>query len=475
MMCGWRPQPIGGNNTVMRIRLMWMAVMTVLPTLPPTATAAAGPFVVGACTHFGQNKGLLPANLSMMRQAGIGSFRDEVGWRAVEKTKGQYQMPPAWDEFIDEGLRAGMEPLLILDYGNPLYDGGDKPRSAEAIEAFTRYAEFVVRHFKGRVKWYEVWNEWDIAIGSKTAGSADDYAALIQAVYPRIKAIDPSITVFGGAPTPGGVKNGWLERLLEKGALASMDALSIHTYTYSESGRARGPEAWAEWMAQVEAMAQRVNGGKPVPLEVTETGWPTQIDRRGTPPEVAAAYLARLFLLARTMPFLHGIWWYDFQDDGWNASYNENNFGMVRPDLTPKPAWFAMSAVAELAAHGEYLGAVDTGDPDVRILRFRSPDGGQTWALWSAHPDDGWQVTLNAPRPGMPPLTVREAGRGAYQRAWGSRNWTDAPGGAEAPGRIDLVVRGMPWLVSGDLEGVSLAGIQRREAAELARPSLYLQ
>ena len=208
----------------MRVLLMWMALL-------PAAGTAADAFVVGACTHFGQGKGLLKGNLSMMRQAGISSFRDEVGWRAIEKTKGQYEMPAAWDEFVNEGRKAGIEPLLILDYGNPLYDNGDKPRSAEAIEAFTKYAEFVVRHFQGRVKLYEVWNEWDIAIGSKTPGSADDYGALLKGVYPRIKAVDPSITVFGGAPTPGGVKNGWLDRILEKGALPFMDALSIHTYT----------------------------------------------------------------------------------------------------------------------------------------------------------------------------------------------------------------------------------------------------
>lgn len=453
----------------MRVWLVWMALL-------PAAGTAADPIVVGVCTHFGQGKGLLKANLSMMRQAGISSFRDEVGWRAIEKTKGQYEMPAAWDEFVNEGRKAGIEPLLILDYGNPLYDDGDKPRSAEAIEAFTKYAEFVVRHFQGRVKLYEVWNEWDIAIGSRTPGSADDYGALLKAVYPRIKAVDPSITVFGGAPTPGGVKNGWLERVLEKGVLPFMDALSIHTYTYSETGRARGPEAWAEWMAQVETMAQKYSGGKPVPLQITETGWPTQLDRRGTPPEVSAAYLARLFLLARTMPFLKGVWWYDFQDDGWNASYNENNFGIVRPDLTPKPAWFAIAGVADLVARGEYLGRVENGDPDLWVLRFRELGGAQTWAVWSAHPDDGWQVTLKAPRPDAPPLTVREAGRTPFQREWGTRNWTESRGtAAAAPDQLDLVVRGMPWLITGSLEGASVVSVKRREAAELSRPVLYLQ
>jgi hypothetical protein len=230
-------------------------------------------------------------------------------------------------------------------------------------------------------------------------------------------------------------------------------------------------------MAQVETMAQKYSGGKPVPLQITETGWPTQIDRRGTPPEVSAAYLARLFLLARTMPFLKGVWWYDFQDDGWNASYNENNFGIVRPDLTPKPSWFAMASVGAVAARGEYLGRVETADPDVWVLRFREPGGAQTWAVWSAHPDDGWQVTIRAPRPGAPPLTVRESGRTAFQREWGTRNWAEARGtSAEAAtDLLDLVVRGMPWLITGSLEGASVVSVKRREAAELSRSIIYLQ
>lgn len=416
---------------------LWMLML-------PAGGMAAVPFVVGACTHFGQGKGVLQQNLSMLRQSCISSFRDEIGWRAVEKTKGQYAVSPAYDAFIDQGRKQGMEPLLILDYGNPLYDQGDKPRSAEAVEAFTKYAEFMVRHFKDRVKLWEVWNEWDIAIGSKTPGSADDYATLLNAVYPRIKAVDPTITVFGGAPTPGGVKNGWLERILEKDALHSMDVLSIHTYNYSEPGKAREPEAWAQWMTQVETLARKYSGGQQVSIYVTEMGWPTQTGKPGTPPEVSAAYLVRLYLLARTMPFLKGIWWYDFQDDGWKAAYNENNFGIVRPDLAPKPSWFAMRGIAGLAARGEYLGRVQTGDPEVWALRFREGSG-QTWALWSTHAGDYWQIAISAS-----PFTLRQAGTEGIART-----------ASKDP--FELVLAGMPWLITGDLAGATVSDVEHRE------------
>jgi hypothetical protein len=56
-----------------------------------------------------------------------------------------------WDNYVRRAASTGIEPLLILDYGNKFYDDGDKPRTEEGLEAFARYAEFVVRNFKGVV------------------------------------------------------------------------------------------------------------------------------------------------------------------------------------------------------------------------------------------------------------------------------------------------------------------------------------
>ena len=163
------------------------------------STLAAEPrFIVGVCTHFGQGKGSLPANLSLMRQAGVTGLRDEISWSGVERQKGRYVMPESGDEFVSRAVEAGIEPLPILDYGNRFYDNGDRPTSDVGMEAFTRYAEFVAGHFKGKVRMYEVWNEWD--------------------VYPRIKAVDRAITMPGGCPTSGGVRKGWLRCFGNRGA-----------------------------------------------------------------------------------------------------------------------------------------------------------------------------------------------------------------------------------------------------------------
>jgi hypothetical protein len=455
----------------MRLRSLLCLIASVSATV---TLAADRPFTVGVCAHFGQHKGYLPGNLSLMKQAGIVSFRDELGWRSLERVKGQLQMPPEYEHFISEAVRRGLEPMLILDYGNPFYDNGDKPLSAEAVEAFVRYSEFVVGHFRGKVRHYEVWNEWDIGIGGTTPGSAETYAKLLAAVYPRIKKADPSIIVYGGAMTPGGIRNGWLERMLKAGALKSLDQVSIHTYNYSASGRERSPEAWAGWMREVQSLISKYADGKEYPLVVTEMGWPTQVDRRGTPPAVSGDYLARMYLLGRTVPTLKGIWWYDFQDDGWQPKYNEDNFGIVRPDLTPKPGYFALADVSNVVGWGAYLGRIETKDPDIWALRFRTPDGKDVLAVWSVHEDDGWQIVLRNTGK-LAPVVMKEVGGGSVNRSWGARSWGDSRTVAAVPDELHLVVRGTPWLISGDLAGVTISEVKKREQPEGMRGAVFLQ
>jgi len=424
-------------------------------------------FILGVGTHFGGSR-FSPATLDMLQQSGIVSVRDEIGWIGVERKKGEMNVPAGAEHYFQSVLAAGIDPLLILDYGNPFYDNNDGPTSDEGRAAFVRYARFMVNHFRGKLYLYEFWNEWDIAIGGTTAGTADDYVALLKLVYPAVKESDPDAMLMAGAVTPMAIRNGWLERMLQLGALDFCDAVSIHTYIYGARGEKGSPEYWASWMQQVQEMLHRYSGGKDVPLYVTEHGWPTQVDERGRTPEESARYLARLYLLARTMPWMKGIWWYDFQDDGWKWDYNENNFGIVRPDLTPKPAWHAMRSIADVVKHGEYLGRVDVGDPYIWILKFRMPDGRDVWAIWSAHPDDGWQVTLEAPKDARYRLTLCEVGSQPFARSWGDNNWYEGKR-AHNEGQIKLTVRGMPWLVEGRLDGVRAAGVTRREFPERKR------
>jgi hypothetical protein len=413
-------------------------------------------FHVGVCTHFSQNKGIVEMNLRSIKYAGITAIRDEATWSAVERQKGKLVMPERCDRYVRRAAAMGLDVLLILDYANRFYDDGDRPRSAEAIEGFCRYAEFVVRHFGKDVPLYEIWNEWDIGIGLRppynVGGSPEDYFKLLKAIYPRIKAVDSGITVIAGASTSGGVKKGWLEKIVQLGALDYCDAVSIHSYNYSSKLPERSPEACSAWMTGVQQMLRKYNKDVDVPFYVTEMGWPNHVGKTGTVPELSASYLARLYLLARTSPPFQGIWWYDFQDDGWNPQYNENNFGLVRPDLTPKPAYHVIADISDLIANGQCIGRIETESSNVEIIHFRHK-GHDIWAVWSSDDRDR-QVILQTDSPAGD-LTIHQLGHKPYQSGWGFRDWVGRRG-EFIPDRLSIVTGPRPVLIGGDMTKVSV-------------------
>jgi hypothetical protein len=343
-------------------------------------------FVVGVCTHFGQNKGDVQANLNLIQQLGVNSIRDEVFWQGVEPERGHYAIPRNSEYFVNAAAAAGLKPLLSLDYGNPLYDRADKPTSDEAIEAYARYAEFVVRHFQGKVSMYEIWNEWNGGVGKTTPGTPEAYVKLLKIVYPRLKAIDPKLVIIAGAVSGGGVRGPWLKQMLDAGALQSADAISFHQYIFSSNGPGKLPETLLQNIAKVEELIRTYNNNQDFPLFLTETGWPTNTGKSATSLQEAGDLAAQTVLLTHSLSYLQGMWWYDFQDDGLNPEKTEDNFGLVHIDLTPKPGFVAIRSVMRWLQGADFTSLLKISDSTVHGVEFRLPDGQTGVAMWKFGP-----------------------------------------------------------------------------------------
>lgn len=423
-----------------------------------TLCAAEPDFLVGACTHRGKEADYLP----LARQAGVMAIRDEISWGACEKEKGTIAVPDHYIAYVERARSLGMTTLNILDYANKHYDNGGYPRSPEAIEGFVRYSEAVVTALKGKSTYYQVWNEWDGGCGMpnelKRTGDPESYVKLLAAVYPRIKAIDPSIVVIANSVCTG---DDFLRKTLDLGVLKHCDAVSLHTYNY---GAERTAEAWHARMAGVDAFLREANGGKPVPLYLTEMGWPNHLAGSGSTQDYSATSLAKLYLLARTHTYIKGLWWYDFRDDGWDAAYNENNFGLVRNDLTPKAPFFALKDVARLLDGAAFAGRVDVGNPDAWVLKYTTARGTSLLAAWNARQDDDWQLTCSLPATAKREVAITTIGLGTVQRSF----TTAKPDDATAV--LRLSVRDRPQVIEGDLAGVTVAKAELRPFAESQRP-----
>jgi hypothetical protein len=258
---------------------------------------------------------------------GVTSVRIDAPWSQLERQKGVYEIPPWLEQTVVASLERRITPMLILAYGNSLY-GGDKPKSKEAIAAFTQYAEFVAKHFRGRVLFYEIWNEWHTRTGGTTPGSAADYLDLVKQVYPGVKAIAPESTLLIGSFSVEAIENGWVRDFLKLEAYKYADGISVHPYVYMNKGSLLSPEQSLRVLDRLESETRQANNGRDFPIYVTEFGYPTNAGRFGIEDALRADYLKVFMSGAAARPYIRGVWWYGLYDQGDDRANKEHRFGL---------------------------------------------------------------------------------------------------------------------------------------------------
>src|SRR5690606_4070006 len=102
----------------------------------------------------------------------------------------------------------------------------------------------------------------------------------------------------------------------------------------------RGFLSERQFIRELREVREQVGGRQ---VWITEMGWSTQLD--GVSEREQAQLLARCYLAAIASGACQNVSWYDFRNDGSDPFYNEYNFGVLRNDLTPKPAYRALATV----------------------------------------------------------------------------------------------------------------------------------
>ncbi|HBG05168.1 MAG: hypothetical protein A2075_02730 [Geobacteraceae bacterium GWC2_58_44] len=368
----------------MRSKIFAVVLLLVL-----SASTAAAEFLLGVGIHMHEQDA--EKNFRAFRALKVNSIRDDLNWRGVEKARGILVFPQKYKLYADRLPELAVAPLVILNYGNDNYDGGGKPVSSQAVQAFADFAGFSAAKLSGKANHYEIWNEWD---NSKEPRSAESYLALVKSAAPPVRAANRQAVILAGAATSAGMRSGWVEALVRQGVLNYADGISIHPYVHCEPDKS--PEAWIAFVGAFAEKLQRANGGKEVPLYITEMGWPSHQGACGSSPETVARYAARSLLLARTVPSIRGFWWYDLKNDGQRPEEKEHNFGLMNFDYGPKPAFAAFRDIAPLVRSGKRFSRL-SAPRGVVLLAIEEASGARTFAVWTDN-DRSAQLTATLNR-----------------------------------------------------------------------------
>jgi polysaccharide biosynthesis protein PslG len=330
-----------------------------------------------------------PTDLDLIAAAGFKFVRMDVDWQTTEPQPGQYNWKYHDDltALLDQrGIRA----LYILCYVNAAYEQTvdathpithkperitASPRQPESIAAFARWAAAAAKHFHGHHIMWEIYNEPN-GFFWKPKPDAKEYAALALATAKAIREADPDTTIVG----PALFSFDWpfLETLFQSGVLQYLDGITVHPYRFPQMP----PETTgSDYKKLRELIAQYAPPSKKH-LPILSGEWGYASHNQGVSLETQAAYAVRQQLnnLYSGVPLSI---WYDWKNDGLDAANNEHNFGLMEPDLKPKPAYMALqNMIRELKGY-KFQRRLDLPHRDEFALLFKSPTGDRKIAAWT--------------------------------------------------------------------------------------------
>ncbi|MHB1460179.1 MAG: discoidin domain-containing protein [Armatimonadota bacterium] len=307
----------------------------------------------------------------------VGFWGDMTTWAQVERTKGKYQLDPETDRAIKDSIKHGVKVLYCLCWGNRIYEstpwqadpgpvwrsshpftGDGGPTTDASIQAFVNYAKYVARHYKGKVKHWEIWNEENSWAWYGSPPDPKVFGTLVRETAKALKQIDPeNYVIFGGtaaiAPT-------FLSEALELGGVGPyIDAISYHPYTMpfpegspgaldvvggkqvGKSAAELGISTMEELLSLLRFITMKYNPK----LEFWADEWCPVPTREDTPyvgcSELAQAkYIARFFLMG-TLHNVRSVYYCMYS----NTIYDQ---GILRVDLSKRPLFYTIQAMTTL-------------------------------------------------------------------------------------------------------------------------------
>lgn len=191
-------------------------------------------------------------------KTGVKWARLQSGWQRTEKQKGVYDFE--WlDKIVDKFISLGIQPWLCLCYGNELYTEDAKKyfgavgcppiHSETEKEAWISYVRATVTHFKGRIHFYEVWNEPDGKWCWKHGPNPKELADFTNATALACKSADPDCEVLGLVLAHG--QDEFSENLKKTDILDNLDGITYHAYCVPEEDWCSKYNYYKDWLNEV--------------------------------------------------------------------------------------------------------------------------------------------------------------------------------------------------------------------------------
>lgn len=358
------------------------------------------------------------AGYALMRDLGMTTIREGWNWRNLEVGKHQYV---SWMDYFDQkantfaqmGIKvqamvtdtpdwassdpqyaaktgwdeaslgrytvpAGLNSAIFAD-GTDVYKPGVKPNLENYYAA---YMFDMVSRFKGKIHYWQAWNEPDFPSGDLAAGttssggnrywtgSVDDYVRLLKVSHVIVKGIDPQAKV-----TLGGLGyEKYLAGIIDRGGASYFDVVDFHAYGSDKTSSNGVLNSDWGFLGRYRAMKQvlQAKGVSGKTFGCSETGFTADN------PAEQASYVCKLFATAAAQGDIETVQWSVFSNPGFN------NIGLIdKATLSKKTLGYD----AYKFAANQLSGALPVSDikaSGVQGYQFRRRDGKSLYVAWAS-------------------------------------------------------------------------------------------
>jgi Cellulase (glycosyl hydrolase family 5) len=353
-------------------------------------------------------------HLDKLVESGARSTRmNHLSWADIEpvNTTPDNFLWEEHDQILSDYAERGFSPIVTIS-SIPTWAGEthNGPFNDDARNDFAEFVGAVVNRYSRppyKIKYWEFFNEpdgtkWGTGPGGATNWGyfGEEYALMLKAVYPAVKAADPaSLVVMGGlaydsfvedtdsktrkafiAAGKGGIFNrDFLDDVLLNGGGDYFDIMNFHYYYFAR-------DTWGNIIGKTAHLRDLLAGyGYNKPMICTEVGiWGYEEEYY-------------LDIQARYLPMVHArglsaglgaVLWYPLASDKAWAFQG----GLLREeDLSAKPAYLSyQTMIAELGDYS-YSEIVETGDTNLEGYEFVSRlTGKNKQVIWAAEDTSGY-------------------------------------------------------------------------------------
>jgi Abnormal spindle-like microcephaly-assoc'd, ASPM-SPD-2-Hydin len=328
-------------------------------------------------TFFGITVGPLNSATSWPVPVPFGTSGKATGgsyWFNLEPSSGTYDWTPL-DNLVNSALNAGITNIMYTFFETPQWASSNPTQSCAAtqnwgvygcaappadIDDWNNFVTALVTRYKGKITYYEPWNEPDVS--TEYSGTIAQMLTLAQNAYQIIKSIDPGATVLTPSVSIGGVLSSdpncgsstcWLAAYLAAGGGSYADGVGFHgkacdtgssicvTYNIACPSTAIQQCAGTPLINQIaDARTIMANNGLSAKTLInTEGGYTTSVatnDLSSASADQQSAYVSRFFILQASENLPIAVWFSWLQDV---TGFNFTGFGTTAAEAENNQAY----------------------------------------------------------------------------------------------------------------------------------------